>query len=280
MDTGHFIRRFLLFTILAIPFIAGQGLYIYCTRTYEQTVNGSEIYVSLHKSVIKKKVKVLLIGDSVGEQLYDNRTYNDEVYSLTTNQAISMAGYYILLKKFTDTNYDQLPQEVILILHPETFTNNLDQKFTFHYFLKPFYKQENRALLTQNCIKQIKKIPFNSFSQLPFIVSTNWAPDYQPPKDTSYRLISPISNEYLVKMSALCAKKHIVFRLYSPPVKASSRNQIARYAAGQGECIKCDLSTEFKSYFDNIEYLADTLFQDQIHFKKQYIPVDILKLRK
>lgn len=279
MSIALFIRRFLLFLVLAAPFITAQSLYTYFDKSYEQTVNGSEIYTSLHKSKVKKKVKVLIIGDSVGEQLYDNHTYNDEIYSLTTNQAISLAGYYILLKNFTDINSDSLPEQVILILHPETFTNNLDQKFTFHYFLKPFYKPENKPLLTTKCLEQIRKIPFNALSQFPFILNTNWAPDYQPGKDTTYRLISPISNDYIIKINKLCIQKHIAFKLYSPPVRSSSRNLIAKYASGQNECIQCNLTPEFQNYFKNIQYFSDTLFQDHIHFKKQYIPNDILRLK-
>lgn len=275
---NNFILRLLIFSVVAFPFLAYESLFSYFSKTYEDRVYGNEIYVSLKKSNTKKKASILIIGDSVAKQLYDNDTYNGDVYSLACNQAVSLAGYYILLKKFIDHNKDQLPPRVILIIVPETFTNNLDQIFTFHYFLKPFYKAENKMYFTGTCVQQIKKIPFYYISQLPFVINNNWSPAYNSKKDTSFKIISPISNDYLIKIKQICASNHIDFDIYCPPIKLSHKEEIKNFSHNITEFKKCGLEQKFQSYFAMATFLPDSLFQDHIHFKKRYIPKDYFKI--
>jgi hypothetical protein len=278
MGIKRFLLRLLLFSLVAFPFVTFRSLYAYYTKSYESTVYGSEIYVSVKKSKVKKKVKILIIGDSIGKQLYDNDTYNNDIYSEACNQAISMAGYYILLKNFIENNKNELPGKVLLIITPETFTNNLDQVYSYHYFLKPFYKAEYKKYFTPVCYEQIRKIPFYYTSQSPFILNTNWSPTYNTKKDTSFRFISPVSHDYLIKIKSLCVDNHIAFGIYGPPVKMANKNEIVQYSKSVNEFEKSGLKNELTTYFKNIEFLPDSLFQDHIHFKKQYIPADYFKL--
>lgn len=275
---AKFIRRSILFFLVAFVLLSIESLVSYYKRTFENGVNGNEVYVSLHKARTKKKVKVLIIGDSVGKQLYDNETYNGDIYSLACNQAISLAGQYILLEKFIETNKSNLPDQVIMIITAETFTNNLNQVFTFHYFLKPFYNQEFKPLLTDAALTQIHKVPLYYLSQLPFILNTNWSPAYTVVPDTSYHFISPVSNNYLLKIKALCAANHLPFKLICPPIKSSRKQLNLDYAKNSIEIEKTGLKDEFTSYFKNFTYLPDSLYIDKIHFKKQYIPTDLYHL--
>lgn len=277
----QFLCRLLLFGGIALPLLTVESLYSWYTKSYELTVNGNEVYLSIRKSKTTKKVKVLIIGDSVGKQLYDNNIYNDDIYSLTCNQAISMAGYYLLLQNFISRNRCKLPGKVILIATPGTFSNNLNQVYSYHYFLKPFYKPEYAKYFTAVCFKQIKKIPFYYTSQLPVILNSNWSPAYSDNNDSGvYRLISPISNDYLARIRSLCSVNNIVFNIYCPPLKTANRKQVIQLSANTGEFEKCGLKQEFTAYFKNIKYLPDSLFVDNGHFKKKYIPVDYLGLDK
>lgn len=272
-----FIKRLFLFIAIALPLISAENLYGYFTRSYERTVSGDEEYVSINKSKLRKKVTVLIIGDSVGKQLYDNNTYNGDIYSEACNQAISLAGYFFLLNNFVKTNRGQLPPQVVLIITPETFRNDLDQIFTFHYFLKPFYKTEYQQEYTTACWTQVHKVPLYYLSQMPLIVNTDWAPKYTPPIDTSYNLISPISQGYLIKIRKLCESNHMRFSILCPPLKKSSKDKTLAFAKATGEFERCGLKNEFENYFKHIEYRADSLYKDHIHFKKQYIPIDYFK---
>jgi hypothetical protein len=279
MNIKQFLCRLVLFGSAALPLLTVESLYSWYTKSYELTVNGNEVYFSITKSKVIKKVTLLIIGDSVGKQLYDNNTYNDDVYSLTCNQAISMAGYYFLLENFISRNRRKLPEKVILIAAPITFRNNLNQVYSYHYFLKPFYKPEYAKYFTTNCYKQIKKIPFYYTSQLPVILNSNWSPAYNDNNDPGiYRLISPVSNDYLARIRSLCSANNIMFNIYCPPLKTANRKQVAQLSTDTSEFEKCGLKQEFRAYFKNIKYLPDSLFVDNGHFKKKYIPVDYLGL--
>lgn len=273
-----FIIKLSLFALIAFPVLTFKNLYYYYTDLYKSSVFGPEIYRSIAKSKMKKKVKTLIIGDSVGDQLYDNKTYNDSIFSLSCNQAISMVGQYILLSNFIQTNKGNLPEEVILLITPDTFSNNLNQDLTYHYFLKPFYHKENKQYFDQLCQEQIKKIPYYYSCAVPFIRSSNWAPEYIEQKDSSYTFISPISNDYLEKMKSLCKTNDIKFSIAPTPVRSSRYKTIIEYAKNP-EVTQSNLSGELNNYFSNIVFMPDYLFKDHNHFKIKNIPVDFLKLR-
>lgn len=138
MEIKRFIFKMTVFIVILFPILTFKGFFLYYTGLYQASVNGAEVYWSLQKSKLKKKVKKLLIGDSVGNLLYNNKKYNDSIYSLTCNQAVSMVGHYILLSNFIDTDAENLPKEVIVFMTPDSFSNNLDQEFTYHYFFETF----------------------------------------------------------------------------------------------------------------------------------------------
>lgn len=278
MGIRKFVIKFLIFALISFPVLTFKSFLFYYTGLYKSSAFGSEIYTSIKKSKMKKKVKKLLIGDSVGNQLYDNDVYNSSIFSLTCNQAISMVGQYILLSNFIETNKDNLPEEVILLMTPDSFSNNLNQNLTYSYFLKPFYYQENEKYFDELCHSQIKKIPYYYSSTIPFIRGSNWSPEYKPQKDTSFKVISPLSSDYLVKIKNLCTANNIKFQLCPTPVRSSRYKVLEKYSKIP-EVTQSNLSSDFNNYFSNIVYMPDYLFKDHNHFKIKNIPVDFLKLR-
>lgn len=280
MGIKKFIVKMIIFILISFPVLTFKNFLYYYTGMYQSSVYGSEIYRSLQKSKMKKKVKKLLIGDSVGNQLYNNNTYNDSIFSLTCNQAISMVGQYVLLANFIDSNQRNLPEEVILLITPDSFLNNLNQDLSYHYFLKPFYHKENEKYFDELCKAQIKKIPYYYTSTIPFIKSSNWSPEYVPEKDTTYKIISPISSDYIIKIKYLCLRNNIKFNITPTPVKSSNYQTIAKYSKDQKEIYNnANLGNDLNSYFSNITPMPDSLFRDHNHFKNKYIPSDYLKLK-
>lgn len=276
MSKTKFVLRVVLFSLTL--FIA-LSFDLFLFKSYEDIVIGREIYLSIRKSKVKKKVKVLIIGDSVAKQLYDNETYNNEIYSLTTNQAISLAGQYILLKNFIDNNQGNLPGEIILIMVPKSFNNNLDQIYSYNYFLKPFYKSEYKSMITDTCQKLINKIPFYFLSQQPLVVNTNWCPTYVS-KDEPYQFISPLSTNYLLKIKELCLKNHLPIKFFCPPIKASGFANAIAHAKRHTLIEKSGFKNEFAYYFKSITTLPDSMYQDDAHLKREYIPTDYYNLQR
>lgn len=231
---------------------------------YKEEVNGKEVYTALRKSLKKQsKTRVLLIGDSVANQLFNNDSTNGEVNSLACNQAASLVGHYILLKNYLDKNEEV--ERVVLMYHPQSFANNLDQEFSFHYFLKPFNNRKYKHLFSEQVKEQIRKIPYFFMSQIPVILRSNFSPQYSGEMRRWNDVFSPISKEYLHKMKSLTDSKGILFTVTSPPVKASMRDSIIRIDRNILE--EEGLLPLLDDYLDDIRYSAEKHFVDDIHFK-------------
>jgi hypothetical protein len=141
----------------------------------------------------------------------------------------------------------------------------LDQVFTYHYFLKPFYRDEYFPLLTKTAVEQIRKIPYYYLCRVPYILVTNWAPNFTPQDKNDFTLLSPISVEYLGKIKELAIKHNFKMIVLPPPMRLSSRQSID--AMNRNEIALSDLDDEFRNYFKSIIYLDDDLFEDEVHLK-------------
>lgn len=259
------MKRFLInCTLFLLLFLAGmysRSLYLLNTGAYKQTVSGSDTYHSIEKSKQKKKTRKLLIGDSVGRQLFENTTYNDTLNSFACNQAIGLVGHYILLNNFLMAG-NQVDTVYMLFRH-SSFLNNLDEKYTYHYFLKPFYNEEYKSLFTQTVNDQIQKIPFHFICRDPNILTTNWAPDFQTEDEKNYTFLSPISVEYLKRIKDLSIKYGFTLIILPTPTSLNNKQEIL--TIDKNEIIKNGLANEFNGYFDQIIFLNDTSFMDGIH---------------
>jgi len=236
-------------------------------------IYGYEIWYSIKKSKKKSKAKNLIIGDSVCKQMFDNQ--NDSINSLACNQSISLVGQYILLSNYL--NSGNHIDTLYLIYTPFSFLNNLDQVFTFHYFLKPFYNKEYSSYFTSTVTNQIKKIPFYWLIRDPYFLTSNWSPDFKSKDKVSFNFLSPISAEYLYKIKCLSTKYKFKFVILPTPTRISYMNTI--HKIGISEISKYNLSTEFSNYFKTITYINDSNFIDDVHLKKPLIYAAFYKMK-
>ena len=260
-----FIISCLIFLLIAIPAITVLPVFLIATDAYKHSVAGNEIYHSIFKSKQKNKAKKLIIGDSVGKQLFSNTTKNDNINSLTCNKGISMAGHFILLNNYL--NAGNKVDTVYLIFTPFSFQNNLNDVFTYHYFLKPFYTDEYKPLFTKSVNEQIQKIPYYEFCRFPNILTSNWAPDFKTKDKTDYTFLSPISVEYLLKIKELSIKHNFKVIILPTPTRQSRKAEIKGMA--RAEITKNNLTSEFRNYFEDIIYLNDKDFIDDVHIKRE-----------
>ena len=261
------MKKIIIFCLKCFLFIVTMFLSSYIceialinrVKAYIPNFAGREVYMSILKSKKKVKVGKLVIGDSTANQFFYNEYDYEDMYSLACNQAIGLCGHFFLLNNFLEAG--NRPNEVYLLFTPSSFSNNLDQIYTYHYFLKPFYTKEYRPLMTDNVIHQINKIPFYSCSQLPFIISPAWAPDYQVAKCESF--LSPISIDYLEKIKFLQDKYG--FKLYVVPtfVPQSKEKFITKY--NLNEIVDRKLRSYLDCYLGNIHFLPDSCFKDKVH---------------
>jgi len=257
----NFIRNTVLFLLLIVVFIETTSTILLFNNLYLFNYPGKDIYISIEKSKKKNKTKILLLGDSVGKQLFDNKQNFDRLNSFACNQAISMAGQYFLLHNYLEAgnNIDKL----IIIYNPFSFRNNLNQVYTFHYFLKPFYNSDYLSLFSSTVNEQINKIPYNKFVQLPHIRITSWAPEFNTTEPEITSLLSPISIEYLNEIKNLANQYNFEINILPPPISVTRKNEIEKLKLDV--FTECNLKQEFEDYFTKITYLDSTEFSDGIH---------------
>jgi hypothetical protein len=247
--------------LISIPFIAyyiGYNSYLFYTGNFKS--DASLIFESVKKSKQKSKQKKVVFGDSVGGQLYPSSSNFDSLglLSLTTSDPSSLAGIYVLLKNVVNENK---PKEMVFyyVVHPSSLSNELDGKYTYNHFLKPFYTIENYKLFTSQTHQAAKKFPYWYACQLPFIKISNWQPDVKESKPKKKgRYISNIYLEYLKLIKEDANKRGYKFKAVAPILRESL--QATDYTLLKKQIDDNQLTELFEGYFDNMKYLPNAQF--------------------
>lgn len=230
---------------------------------YKSIIHGNEIYKAIEKSKKKTKYKKLILGDSTANQFYNCKEEDpDFAYSLTCNQAIGMVGQYILLHNYLKAG--NRPDTVYIVYTPISFKNNLDQVYTYHYFLKPFYYKENKQLMSKTVEKQIKKIPKYWLCHIPYIQTTGWAPEIKQ-QEKCHSFLSPISNEYLTRIDVLSEKYNFDWELIPSFVAQHWKDTVKNFNLKEYAHLK--YRNKLSKYIEQIKFLDDSCFVDDIHLR-------------
>jgi hypothetical protein len=262
------LSRIILFSIPLVFLIHLKPAYLLIDNKYQKIVAGNEVYLSIEKSKQKTHRKKILLGDSAGYQLFPNLDNNSNIISLACNQAVGMVGQYILLENYLKAGNEI--DTVYFVFGPDGFINNLDQVYTYHYFLKPFFKEENKGYFTEHVLQQIRKIPYFFLCREPLILTSNWAPKFKCRDSANNIFLSPISIEYLKKIKILKEEHNFNIIFYSAPTSIKKKYEIDKFY--YNEIICNDLEDEFEAFFKNLIYLDDSCFLDGVHLKnpKEY----------
>ncbi len=252
------------------------------TYVFKQTRVDQEIYDVIKLADTAGPFPEVIIGDSVARQLFPTGPGKKSLY-LTSNQAISMVGQYILVDKYI-TRFPGQVKDVIAILHPYSFTNNLDQKWSFNYFFLPFFTRENDRYfsplvfsLMENCkycylyrqgfIKKFIKKHLEHF-QVDFSSLDNHPFEFTGYSTVDRIYLTPIALEYLKKLDELCKQNQIKLHLFCPPI---SRVFNSDYSFMKIQLRENGLTEMFSDYFAKMLLLKDDAFKhDLIHYKTRY----------
>jgi hypothetical protein len=187
-----------------------------------------------------------------------------------------MVGHYLLLNNYLNAGNEV--DTVYMLFSPFSFQNNLNQVYTYHYFLKPFYTDEYKPYFTETVNKQIQKVPYYKFCRNPLVLTSDWAPDFTPKDTINYSFLSPISVEYIAKIKELSTKHDFKLIFVAPPASMSKKPLIEKM--DQNEIVKNNLSNEFGNYFKNMIYLPDNNFFDGTHLKEPEAYKSIINANK
>jgi hypothetical protein len=258
----QFIVKVLFFCVLALIVVEVYPLYLLFTEKYKTKVDGKETYVSIEKSKKKFKSKKVILGDSAARQMFSNLTFNDSINSLACNQAISVAGQYILLQNYLDAG--NRPEQVMMFYSPFSFGNNLDQVYTYHHFVKPFYR-DYQEYFSPLVVEQIQKIPYIGFHRIPNILTSNWAPVYGIEEYKEPLSVSQVSVSYLLKIDSLSQRYEFTFTLHPVPTKNSFQTLVNTF--DKKEIEENNLNHLFEGYFQEFIFVDDAQFKDKTHLK-------------
>lgn len=225
----------------------------------------------------QKRVKKLIIGDSTGQALYPYDKNNDTILSLASNQAITMAGQYFLIKNFVDANSGNLPEEVILLYSPFSFSNDVDY-LAYHYFLKPFPYWKYRHLYTPHLRNRIHSIPWYWTANLPFIQNSRYTPPSAIPPASAKESMSQVSYEYLKKIIEITLANGIEFSLVCTPVRQDRVEEIGVFMSDVTDGRYRDIEDYLQDFMQSINYMSADLFIDDVHLYDEYVPNDYLQL--
>jgi hypothetical protein len=255
----HLARDIFKFLVIFMILFHVYPEYTYWTNKYQEDVNGGEVYQVINASKKKGKKKKLILGDSVTKQFSESDIDTSIYLNLASNQAISLVGQYCLLSNYIKTKNEL--DTLYLVYHPLSFSNNLDNSFTFHYFEKPFYGNEYMNLFTEEVKTQIEKIPFHYLAKYHPVLTSNWSPTFSN-EEQNKPFISNISMVYLEKIEMLCRANNIHMIIVSPPVNQKFKNEFSEFK-------KSNESLHLKSYFENLKYYPESyFFPDHIHLNK------------
>ena len=232
---------------------------------------GPEVYEAIIKSKKHSKCATVVLGDSVAKQLF-SESDDDATLNLTTNAAISMAGQYALVDNVIKSNKDI--KQIYLVINPFAFINNLNDIYTYSYFVKPFYNNEYRNLFTPRTSTIIDSKLYSYAYSLPItrILPLFGNIDYTKPLKRA-SLISDTSIEYLKLIGAMCSANNIRFRVVPAPISMSKAPVLHKSIKdAESLIIRNSLQHTFTQYFENVQILPDDVFVDDlVHIKPGHL---------
>lgn len=272
----RFLRKVLLYALITLLIVVLVETFNFYTQQHKMSGLGAEIYQALANSKTPKKAKKLILGDSVGNQLYPPNKEYDSIVSLACSQAVTLAGHYFMLNNYFETNAEDLPEEVIIIMTPFSLCNNVDQ-YAYHHFLKPFPHYEYSELYTEYLSQRIHTIPLYWSANLPIIRTSSYTPQWAVPTEPGFtKSMSPLSHEYLLKIDSIAQSHNIPLRMVSPPIRDDKKGEIKGFWANLSPDYASDLKSLLQPYKESITFHPSVDYTDRVHFIREKIPADYL----
>ena len=261
-----FLQRVLVFSIFGLLLVESISYGLRATGCLEYYITGKEVHQSIRKSKEKVVSKKILLGDSVAFQLFDNQD-NPYINSLACNRAISMAGHYFLLKNYMEAGNDV--DTVFMICTPFSFKNNLNEIYTYHYFLKPFSKPAYRPFFTENLKQQLAKTPYHFLLNSQYILATDWAPSFEKQEQKeSFSFLSPISKDYLEKLKDLSLQYDFDCIFIPAPTRKSRQMEVQQL--DPSELKGLGFEKELTHFLNAVDYFSDDYFVDEDHLHRNH----------
>jgi hypothetical protein len=238
---------------------------------------GSEVFDATDVAQLPSSKPEAVFGESVSFQLLHHANI-PTVLNLTTNQAISVCGQYLLMR--TVIEHDHNLKRITLAYQASCFSNDLNEPTTFNFFVKPFYLRppfadgiDPLAMERVNRCRVSRLVFFPIFRFTDLLSST----DYSRPRGASFQYLAPVTVDYLARAADLCAAHHVQFRILSTPISTTSGYNQDVFLK---EVSAAHLDDLFAGYPQTIRYVDPNVLIDNLHFKHPYVTENSAKFVK
>ena len=267
------------FSIIAVYFM----MFIFSLST---TGLAKEVFYVIEKAKHNSGKTAVILGDSVCNQIWPQEKDSVNISHLSSNQAITPAGTYILLKKYFVNNPQT--QEVYYIIRPQSLGNDMNLDYTYQYFVIPFMDEENSKLIDHETRQKL----YNKFGKF-FVENTyvksllfnnnlcmteyiNYVKKNKIEKKYIHRL-SRTAVIYLPKIRELCREHNIKLKVLPLPIPDTEDN----YGWDKfDEDVKAyRLDDILGDFTKKIHYCPKEWYRDGVHFKAEILEQHIEELR-
>lgn len=265
------IKSLILFCILGVLIFGPFVNYLVPESSYGDLPNWQVIVNSKKNQTTLSQV---VVGDSVGHQVF---AVDEKNYKLLTTQSISMLGQYILLKNALESNPNTIRKAVLSYI-PHSFSNDLDQPYTFRDVVKSLLWVSNFSDLSIVAMQKIFRFPqsvlgffsvfkINNSVQMDYGYFFPYSHSYKEPFTQYKPLMSDISIDYLKRMKELCLKHNVAFLIIPSPISEGASLDFAEMK----ERIHAEgLDDLFVNYFEKLLILPKSYFKDDIHLHSEH----------
>jgi hypothetical protein len=297
----RFAKNSALFTagLLCLLFLTDAGIGRKMRKAgcdYPGLIGGPDVCTALeHATAPRPSVRTIYLGDSVSRQLFrPGAEPNAQVLYLSSNQAISLAGQYYLLRRALD--HCPEVREVDFFYFPLAWRNDLQRFMSHDYYCGYFHDPDQIAetfRATRDCdllaahlgrwllpnlmaansashpavaapppeLVEAEAAPASDPEPLLTAATlicralSGYAPPAQPPVRVGLIKVSNISQYFLAKIRTLCRERGCTLRVLASPCSNRVRYQNANQV-----------------YDAEVLYFDPSWFRDGVHFLGQHVP--------
>lgn len=242
-------------------------------------IGSSSIVPAIEKSANEEGYTKIVLGDSVGNQVFHLFTEdNDDYLLLGTNQAITVTGQYILAKRFLDHNDDA--SDVYMVILPGGFSNDYSSPLSYSYLIEPFGKTgclEELSVDTREKMEGYYGSFFINKSVICFLdgscINNKLYLFYNQNREkksiNEEKLISNESRYYLRELKSICEEKNVILHVIpSPLYEGEDHRKLVEDL--RKEIVEEGLGDIFGDYCERVTFYPAEYFGDGTHFGEKY----------
>lgn len=255
------------------------GNFIWYKYLNRSRITAFEVYDAISFVEQNTDYTSLVLGDSVARQIFnpDYQGESADTAYLATNQAITAAGNYMLVRRFHENN-PQL-RDVYYIATPNSFLSNVNFKYTYSYFITPLYNDSFKKYLDYDTCASLEKTFGSLFTDREFC---KWMlakypkllEIYQNNRQKAFKrsvadgqTTLDLSVSYIQAMQKYCSENGITLHLLFSPVPKGFEFDASDYAFIK----EYGGDAQYQNLMDSLISIDAGEFSDGIHLKKDYI---------